>query len=356
MLKRITSATITAIALCRRGKNGLKTLLKDDGSVEFGTLVKAAGDNELLCVVYAPERPDDDGDFAEADVIKSMAHSYLRDHRALDIEHDGKKLSDKQAYVAESFIVAKGDMRFQDWKNYDGNSAGDLTGAWASVIKIEDPVLQKAYREGGWDGVSLFGRAAVERVENKAAARRVADRLAKALHPQENEMNEEQLKAALAAFKVEVGTLVKSAIEAVLKPEPKPQPKDELKMPVFKGSTSDPKALEAYENELRAYQIQKAAADGTLTVDQIVELRKALAEVEPKDAEAGIEKDDSPKERELKRELFKARKARNAPERHGQNQESDEIELAKANHAEGLKIAELFNQASGASSMRVVSK
>lgn len=352
MLRRIKSATITTIALCRRGKNGMRTLYKDDGSVQFETIVKAGAENEILAVVYAPERPDDDGDFAEAPTIKAMAHEYLRDHRQLDLEHDGKVLAKGAAYVAESFIIAKGDSRFQDWQDYDGESVGDLTGAWANVIKLEDPALQKAYREGDLDGVSMFGRAVVERVTSKTASKRVAERLGKARGTQqEKDMTKEEMQELLKGFGE---TLVKA-----LKPEPKEQ-KDEkptVTAPVFKGNASNAADLESFENELRAYEMQKAVAAGTMTADQVATMRKALAVGEPSDTDAGIESTDTPRERELKRDLFKARKARNAPERKGdEGGEGTEADLRKANETEGLAIAKVLNdrRTSNSSGMRVV--
>lgn len=356
MLTRIKSAVITSIALCKRGKNGMRTLLKADGSVEFSTLVKAAGENELLTVVYAPERPDDDGDVADAPVIKSMAHTYLRDHRALDIEHDGKALPPEAAYVAESFIVAEGDKRFQNWLDYDNKPVGDLTGAWASVIKLEDHALQKAYRDGTLDGVSLFGKAAVEQDDPKAAAQRVADRLTKA-RLQETQMNEE-LKQALAAMKAELVTLVKSAVAELKPAEPKKEEpaKPALKAPEFEGDASNPEDLAKFEVALRGYELNKALSEGKLTAKEVAELRKSVSEGQPSDKDAGIESTDTPRERELKRELFKARKTRNAPERQGEGEPS-EIELRKANEDEGRKIAELMNgQRVGGSSMQIVNK
>jgi len=351
MLRRIKSAVITTIALCRRGKNGMKTLLKADGTIQFETLVKAGAENELLAVIYAPNRPDDDGDFAEAPVIKSMAHEYLRDHRNLDMEHDGKKIPDTAAYVAESFIVAKGDSRFADWKDYDGKPVGDLTGAWANVIKLEDPALQKAYREGELDGVSMFGRAAVEPVDTKAAAKRVAEALGKAQGTQGDlNMTQEELKALFSGFKAEISEMVKSALAGVKTEEPK---KDELKAPTFKGNVGDAKDLEAFENELRSYEMQKALAAGTLSADKIAEMRKALAVGEPSDKDAGIEETDTPTEKDLKRKLFKARKARNAPERKGDEGTSEEEQI-KANFAEGLLIAKAHNEARGTATMKVV--
>lgn len=355
MARRITKADITTIALCRRGKNGMRTLLKADGTFEMATLVKALGDNELLSVVYAPERPDDDGDYAEAGVIKAFAHNYLRDHRLLDIEHDGKVLAKSAAYVAESFIVAKGDERFANWKDYEGGLTGDLTGAWATLIKLEDPALQKAYRDGELDGVSMFGKAAVEQTDTQAAAKRVAEKLGKS---QGTNMNKDELLAALSAFKTDVTTMVKSALTEALTPKPteKKDEKATLTAPVFKGSATDAKALESYLTELRTYELNKSIADGTITVERIQELQKALGEGQPSDTEAGIEKADNDEVKGLKRQLFKAQKARNTPERKTDSEnEGSETELAKANFTEGLAIAKCVNDRRGVTTMKVVS-
>lgn len=337
----------------------MKTLLKADGTIEFTSMVKAGGKNELLSVVYAPETADDDGDFADSEVIKAFAHEYLRDHRNLDIEHNNKTLPASAAYIAESFIIAKGDERFQNWKDYNDEPVGDLTGAWATVIHLEDPTLQKAYQNGELDGVSMFGRAAVEQVDPKAASKRVADNLGKARTTQETKMNEEQLKALFAGFKTDVVALVKSTIAEVL-PKPAEQKKEEpkteeLKAPVFKGNATDPKDLEAFEGEMRTYEFQKSIAGGTLTADKIAEMRKSLAEGQPSDAEVGIESTDTPREKSLKRELFNVRKSRNAPERKGEAGDV-EVDLVKANQDEGLAIAKIVNERQGTQGMRVVSK
>lgn len=348
--RRIKAAEITSIALCKRGKNGFTTLLKGDGAFCWETLTKAVGENELLAVVYAPERADDDDQFASAAVIKSAAHTYNRDHRELDIEHDGRPLSNDDAYVAESFIVAKGDERFQNWKGYDGNPVGDLTGAWATVIKLENPVLQKAYRNGELDGVSMFGQAALERVDQSAASKRVAERLGKARDThQENDMDIKELREELSGFKAEMVAVVKGLVA----PKPETEEKTE-QAPVFNGDINKASDLAAFEASLRTYELNKALASGKMTADKVAEMRKAMAAVEPSDVEAGIEKSDTPKERELKRELFNIKKARNAPEGAPASPESDEVLIAKANHDEGLAIAALMNGDTRNTGMRIV--
>ncbi len=160
-MRKIKKAKITCVSLCP-GQDQMPVLFKEDGTVQFDALTK--GDparGEVTALVYVPERPDVDGDFASAEVIKEMAYEYQRDHRSLDLRHDGKVLKSEQAYVAENFIVQKNDPRFADLKDYDGNPV-DATGAWGMVIKIEDEKLQKLYQEGEWNGVSMFGTAQVE--------------------------------------------------------------------------------------------------------------------------------------------------------------------------------------------------
>ena len=121
MKRRIRNAKITHVSLCQAGKNKLPVLYKADGKdrVRFESLAKATDkfddQGELLTVVYAPEHRDVDGDIASAEAIKKMAYSFARDGQGLDIEHDGKVLPREDAYVAESFLIAKGDERFADW-------------------------------------------------------------------------------------------------------------------------------------------------------------------------------------------------------------------------------------------------
>lgn len=160
-MRRIKKAKIEFISLVPAGANKMPVLYKADGMVEFDTLVKASEDaGELLAVVYAPEHRDSQGDIASAEVIKDMAYDAARRGVEIDLRHDGKPVGRERAYVAESFLVAKGDERFAGWKDRD-DSEVDLTGAWATVIKIEDPELRRLYREGVWGGVSMAGRAEV---------------------------------------------------------------------------------------------------------------------------------------------------------------------------------------------------
>jgi putative serine protease XkdF len=357
-MRKIKRAHITTIALCKRPKNGLRTVLKADGTLELATLSKAGEDNELLAVVYAPDRVDADNWFADAATIKEMAHEYQRDHRNLDIQHDGHLLSPRDAYLAESFIVAKGDERFQDWKDHDNNSVGDLTGAWGIVVKIEDPDLRATLKKGELDGVSMFGMAALEPSSDvgkandaKAASKRVAQRLGATQHNTEEPMALEKadLQELFNGFATTLTTSLTKALEPVTKARQGEEgPKDKkpvIEAPVFKGDPTKDKDLESFEKELVAYEIKKGMADGTLTAEKIREMRAALAETLPSDEEAEIKKSDSAEVKDLKRQIFKAKKRSNTPEagqKSGGNDGDDEQETIKAQKEDGRAIANLI--------------
>jgi hypothetical protein len=169
MARRIKKARINHISLVPRGANAMPVFYKSEGNgtgrVQFDMLTKAADDfdekGELLAVVYAPEVRDSQGDIASAEVIKEMAYEFARSGKGIDVRHDGESLPKDKAFVAENFIVQKGDPRFENFKDYNGDPV-DVTGAWATVIKIEDESLRKNYREGKWNGVSMGGTGEVE--------------------------------------------------------------------------------------------------------------------------------------------------------------------------------------------------
>jgi len=167
--RRIKKARIDFISLVPRGANQLPVLYKSDESrIAIQTLFKGDIDHgEVTAIVYAPEKRDSQGDIASADVIKEMAADFLRRGGEIDIRHNGKALSKEDVYIAESFIVQKGDARFADMKDYSGDPVGDMTGSWAVVLKIENEQLRDLYREGKWEGVSMAGPAEVDFTEKE---------------------------------------------------------------------------------------------------------------------------------------------------------------------------------------------
>jgi hypothetical protein len=149
------------LSFVKRGANKMPVLYKDQGDLtEFRTMMKSAEEGELLTVTFAPEYRDADLTIASLDVVKQMAYSHAESGFELDLFHDGESLKPEQAFIAESFIIQKGDPRFADWKDTDGKPV-DVTGGWGNVIKINSPELRAAVKDGTVSGVSVYGPAIV---------------------------------------------------------------------------------------------------------------------------------------------------------------------------------------------------
>lgn len=270
-MRRILNAEVKLLSLVPRGANKLPVLYKSDGCVEFQPISKWNDEKgELLSVVYAPELRDSQGDIASADVIRKMAHSFARNGANLDIKHDGVLLSKKQCYVAESFIIQKGDERFKDWKDYDGNPV-DVTGGWATLLKVEDESLRKAYRDGGWNGVSLFADKAELAVGKSADdVSGMLSELVKALRArnennQEIDMKLEDLKKLLDERDEK---LLKSIDEKIAKGAQPPAPEAPTKPPEQPGKSEAELKLEKQVSEMQARLDKLAKASTQPTQDE----------------------------------------------------------------------------------------
>ncbi len=92
--------------------------------------------------VYAPMRPDADGEFMTAAEIKKMAHDFIRDGKVgmVDTNHDNVLVTG--ASVVESFIARKGDPDF-------------LEGAWVVGMHINDAATWAAIKKGDINGFSM---------------------------------------------------------------------------------------------------------------------------------------------------------------------------------------------------------
>lgn len=283
-MRRIKKAQIKFISLVPAGANKMPVLYKDDGHVEFDTLVKASEDaGELLAVVYAPEHRDSQGDIASAEVIKDMAYDAAKRGVEIDLRHDGKPVGRERAYVAESFLIAKGDERFVGWTDRDGGAA-DLTGAWATVIKIEDPELRRLYREGEWGGVSMAGRAevvATEKSDDEAPGwftkALQAIGLGRVFNDNEDiDMKKEELQEILSA---QFAELVKA-----LKPEAaaeETQIEDPAEARLAKIEAALAKLAGEDETEAPTEgEVEKGDDDEDQTAAQIAELRAQIAKLQ----------------------------------------------------------------------------
>lgn len=372
-MRRIKKARIQFISLVPRGANRMPVIYKADGTAEFATLIKASDDaGELLAVVYAPEKRDTQGDIADAAVIKEMAYEALRKGGPeVDIRHDGKAVGRDRAYVAESFLVAKGDTRFEGWKDHDGNDAGDLTGAWANVIKIDDPEIRALVKSGEIGAVSMAGTAVVEQEKADDAPPSWFQKLFGPLFKgrtddtqDDDEMKPDEIKALVKEVAVEVAKALKPEAPAVVEtPAAKAEtqapaataaatPPATVEEPAFKGDISDPKAVAEHLKGL-----EKAALAKDVDWKDPTSVKTYLEKLSALEGDAGEEAEDVAKDEDEDGETTSFEKRLAALE--GKSKQPAKVgkaadpraarfaNLAKEDVAEGLAMADLINAERG---------
>lgn len=281
--KKIIYAEIDFISLCPAGANRLPAIYKDDDTVELNPISKFDAEKGLLLnVVYAPLMKDSQGDFADADVIEQMAHGFmarLDKDKGVDVRHNNNALPRNRAAVVESFIIQKGDERFADFKDADGETV-DVTGGWATVIKIDDPELRKLYADGEWQGVSMGGRAAREIVkeeDTESILRRVLKSFfrndSQSETSQEIEMTPEELAKALDERDAKLAETFKGIVaEAVAQKAEVVDEKTEKSEPV-----SPREMVLAKAREMKQAEVEAALEEGDL--DKAEELAKEYDEI-----------------------------------------------------------------------------
>jgi len=334
--RRIKSADVQFVTLCPRGANRLPVLYKSDGHVEFDALHKFDEETgELLAVVYAPEMRDVEGDIASREVVRKMAHSFARNGAAIDIRHDGKPVGKDRAYVAETFVIQKGDARFSGWKDYSGAPV-DVTDAWGLLVKVDDPALRKLYRSG-WNGVSLFGPAELE-IEKSDPVPDAGD-LAKRMSG-ESEMKPEDVQKLIAENNVTLLDSIKKMLPAA-PPAEKPAEKAGV---VIKFDPTDAKAVQAHLAKLEAEKVDWTNPDA---------VKAHLAKLEAEKGEKPAERAADPEAEKLKKEidLLNARLTKLAKSSTAPAADKAPVDPLKKEHDEqvaaGKSVAEIANRQRG---------
>jgi len=367
-MRRIVRAKIKFLSLVPKGANQLPVVYKSDdaegNNLRLTSLTKAQDDfdekGELLSVVYAPEMRDSQGDIASADTIKQMMYDAAKEGLDLDIRHNEKPLSKDAAFVAESFIVQKGDPRFEDFKDYNGKDV-DVAGGWATVIKIEDKELRKAYREGKWQGVSMAGQGEFV-PDTDAFLKSLADALKHKQDTGDLDMKPEELTALLAKNNEALASAIVDGVSKALKPkggiDPTKKEGDEAnplgEKPKFTGDYAKAEDVASYQKTLAAWKAAQGVdwEDPESVAKYQTELAKSAdAKDEMTDADAGIEKEDSDEVKTLKKQLAKAQRQSNAGEESGKNNTAasyggltkEDVELFDA----GRKAGQFDNKTKG---------
>lgn len=287
MARRIKKADIQFVSLCPKGMNGLRTLYKSadsptSGEMTFHTAIKELSNFEekgqLAAIVWPPNRLDKEGDWADADTVKQMAHSFAKNGMKVDLRHDNKALNKEDVYVAESFIVQKGDSRFEGISDYDGEVI-DPTGSWGMILQIDSPALRKAYRNGEWQGVSMAGPAVVELDSTPPMQKEL------------KKMDKEEVKAlvkgitdAFTASIAAMGTEIVKALKPAEKKEEAAPTKKAEAIPFPEGF--DPRNPEHVQKHLELVEAANVNWDDPIAVAKHLEkvLKRSKKDVPPSNA------------------------------------------------------------------------
>lgn len=173
MASKLENLEVSCISLVKSGANK-KSIIYKSGEVVAPNLereikiVKSSDEGMVYAVVYSPDEIDTQGEFADANTIKKAAYGFMKSGftKNIDKEHDFKSVD---AYVAESWLVRKGDPLFPNEKE----------GSWAVGIKLESDELKAAVKSGEIAGISMAGLA--NKIEQTTKSERIIDTFLKGL-------------------------------------------------------------------------------------------------------------------------------------------------------------------------------
>lgn len=304
-MAKLTDLSVSFLSLVKTPATGKGLTLKaanGERPAAFDLVVKNDDMMRAYGVVYAPDQEDAHGDTADADTIRKAQAEFMREGRLknIDTEHS---FTSEMAYVAESWLVRKGDPLF----------ANEPEGSWAVGIQIGDPDLWKQLKSGELTGISLAGIARMEpgpddpthpRYTEKDAEPGWVSRLIKALtgapHQEpveETDMTKDEVQALVAeTLKSVLPDALKDASQSAGNPPAKDEPTEVEKAvaDALKAHGIEPKEPAAGEDEGGQADIQKAVEEavtkalGTKVDDAITKaLAKGATETDP--ATGGIE-------------------------------------------------------------------
>lgn len=109
-------------------------------------IVKSVDKKEqiVFAEVYAPMRPDTDGEFMTVEDVKRMAYRFMKSLRLSSIDSDHNHVMIDGACVVESFIARKGDPVF-------------IEGSWVVGVHIPDKKQWARVESGDLNSFSLEG-------------------------------------------------------------------------------------------------------------------------------------------------------------------------------------------------------
>lgn len=198
------------ISLVRKGANK-KTILWKSGDDEpprsWDVSLSKFDDEKRLVygIVYSPGEVDSQGDHTDAKQIEKAAHLFMKGSKTgQGVDKDHSFQAEEGAFVAESWIVKKGDSVFPD----------EPAGSWAVAIKVEDDELWSAVKKGEIGGLSMGGVA--DQIEKGDRSDSAILSIIKRLIGKGEDMDEKEVKK-----------IAKAAVEDALKGSDKPLTKED---------------------------------------------------------------------------------------------------------------------------------
>lgn len=231
--RKLIDLQVDFISLVKRPATGKRFVLKSQGGDVAGVFALLKTDKLLkraYGIVYSPGHVDAQGDWADEETIRKAADHFLLSGRVynVDREHDFRG---QDAFVAESWLVRKGDPLFGD----------EPAGSWAVGVQVESELLWSELESGDLVGISLAGSSGVSKglmVEEES--KMLDDKMVKELR---HEM--EELRKGLAALVPGQGGGDPPAPPAVPSP------------PVVPATAPDPELLEIRKSLAEAVELLK---------------------------------------------------------------------------------------------------
>lgn len=118
--------------------------------------IKLAAEGEeqriVWAEVYAPNVPDSDGEFMDAETIRKMAYKFMQEMKLDQIDTQHENVLVNGAGVVESFIARKGDPDF-------------IAGSWVVGVHVPDQATWDKIKKGEINGFSIEAMVTKEQVE-----------------------------------------------------------------------------------------------------------------------------------------------------------------------------------------------
>ena len=217
--KFLKDIKIDFISLVRKGANNRTTIFKSADTIGSEELVQVQAIKKddvkqmIYGIVYAPDEVDAHGHQAPAPEIEKAAYGFMKTLKAQNVDKKHSNVADGGAFVAESWIVRKGDPMF----------SSETPGAWAVGIKCEDADLYAEAKEN-FPAISMHGTAnIITKSEGEGAdAEGLLSKIMNLFKEQKISMEDEQMdeKTLKQVGEMISAAITKSADEAKKAAEP----------------------------------------------------------------------------------------------------------------------------------------